>query len=263
MHGLSHLAAPVGPTTGYAAATVTSRTLRSSSQSPPQLQFTGLYRQLNSSSRVLTQAASSETAGTSSNLEKAIEEAETASQAGEHNAPRSLNPEPALPGAVLPETDLLEGEDHTSAFAESDSKVQAAQEHLKQGANVAVIAEDLAGVPDPDPAVANGAAPSTSSETESDAEGPAGDAALDAASALYLEEADLPLKGAPPMDRLSDRSVVETWLKQRRCVLSGQARNCPLPALETWLGLDTLTTAVCSHALLHTYNSRIVPSCIA
>ncbi len=69
------------------------------------------------SARLSTQAAAAETSESSPGLKRAIEEAETAAEAGEHSAPRSLNPEPSHPGAVEPETGLLEGEDHTNAFA--------------------------------------------------------------------------------------------------------------------------------------------------
>ncbi len=177
-----------------------------------------------------TLAATAGSENTDPEIENAIREAERASEAAESSAPRMMNPEPSLPGSVLPETTLLEGEDHTSAFAgraEEARAEQAATEHLdavRQGANVGAIAEEQPGVSEPmdgSAATPDSASALSSesvvSETESDAEELLGDPRLDAASAMFLEEADLPLKGAPPMDKLSDPSIIETWLSQRRC----------------------------------------------
>ena len=167
---------------------------------------------------VRTVTASAGAADTDPQLKTAIQEAEQASQASETTAPRLMNPAPSHPGDVLPETTLLEGEDHTGAFAAADATAeQAATEHfnaVRQGANVGAIADEQPGVSEP----GNGAVSEASSE--SDAEDLQGDPKQDAESAMYLDEADLPLKGAPPMDRLSDPTVIDTWLQQRRYGMS-------------------------------------------
>lgn len=172
----------------------------------------GLQRHLSSSSsRVVICAASAEdTAENSSELNKAIEEAQVATSAGEHAAPRNLNPEPVHPGAVMPETVLLQGEDHTEAFAGIDPRAQSLKEDLgpQQRDDEGVFDHNQQGVSEP------GAAEMSSSEGESDFETP--DPSRDASAATFLEEADLPLKGAPPMDQLSDPGILSLWLDLRR-----------------------------------------------
>ena len=170
----------------------------------------GTQRYFNSSSRKVTCAASSETAETSPQLEKAIDEARLATSAGEHTAPRNLNPEPSHPGAVMPETVLLQGEDHTEAFAGADPRSTSLKEELgpQQRDSKGVFDHNQQGVPEP------AAAEASSSEGDSDFETP--DPSRDAEAAQFLEEADLPLKGAPPMEQLSDPGILGRWLELRR-----------------------------------------------
>lgn len=173
----------------------------------------GLQRHLSSSSSsrvIICAAQSEETAETSPGLSKAIEEAQVATSAGEHAAPRNLNPEPVHPGAVMPETVLLQGEDHTEAFAGMDPRAQSLKEDLgpQQRDDQGVFDHNQQGVSQP------GAAETSSSEGESDFETP--DPSRDASAATFLEEADLPLKGAPPMDQLSDPGILKVWLDLRR-----------------------------------------------
>ncbi|KAK9865777.1 hypothetical protein WJX84_011091 [Apatococcus fuscideae] len=126
---------------------------------------------------------------------------------------------------------IVAGEDHTNAFAGIDSKAPSAVESLdavRQGANVGAIAEDQPGVEgggaseSQQPAYASfeaAAAADSSSSSDSDAELPPVDESKDVAAAMYVEEADLPLAGAPPMEKLSDPSLVQKWLEQRRAYI--------------------------------------------
>ena len=176
----------------------------------------GLQRHLSSSSSssssraIVCAASAEETAETSPGLSKAIEEAQVATSAGEHAAPRNLNPEPVHPGAVMPETVLLQGEDHTEAFAGMDPRAQSLKEDLgpQQRDDEGVFDHNQQGASEPS------AAEASSSEGETDFEMP--DPSRDASAASFLEEADLPLKGAPPMDQLSDPGILKVWLDLRR-----------------------------------------------